>query len=338
MKLLLKSVALLLVVAMLAGCATGYQKRGLTGGYSETRVDDSHYIVHFDGNGYASKDRVWYFWIYRCAQLTVEKGYAYFSLEPVQTSMNKPTSFDADDDQGHAYLAVLTGDADGHLIDVHTGGGGGHGGGFIYIPGGAGTVVTWHSKAVVAMYGDNVPPKTFVVRAQSVLDLLGEYIKSGGVSVPPDRASIANAATYGMAPDDTVVNVHQYLLTHVGRSAAADASAYTVPSYAIQPGRAGTAVPPPPPAPLPRSAAASDSMSSAAPAPIAPVTALAAKAAALNAYPSLAQTVAGQLGCGAVQPNGYATYVASCGSYSVVISCDGDQCRPMHTINARKDD
>jgi hypothetical protein len=53
---------------------------------------------------------------------------------------------------------------------------------------------------------------------------------------------------------------------------------------------------------------------------------------------SMAQTVANQLGCGAVQPNGGSTFTAACGSYSVLIGCDGDQCRPMHTIKAKGDE
>ena len=52
----------------------------------------------------------------------------------------------------------------------------------------------------------------------------------------------------------------------------------------------------------------------------------------------LAQHVATQMGCGTVQPNGESTFVASCGTYSVLINCDGGQCRPMHTINAKNDE
>jgi|GEM_PF-752319 len=335
MKRLFEMAAWLLVITTLAGCATAYQKRGLGGGYSETRMDDTHYAVYFDGNGYASKDRVWYFWIYRCAQLTLEKGYTYFSLAPVQSSMAKPTSFDAYE-SGHAYPAVLIGDAHGHLINVHSGGG--HAGGFVYVPGGGGTIISWHSKAIVTMYGDNVPPKMFVVRAQSILDMLAEYIKTDGSSTPPDRTAISNEATYAVAPDNTVVNVHQYLLTHVRKIDAPAPYDYSAPSYAIQPARSGTAVTQPPPTPPPPTAIVSAGSTPADPASTAPVTALAAKTAALNARPSMAQSVATQLGCGAVQANGDSTYVAPCETYSVLISCDDNQCRPMHTVNAKSEE
>jgi hypothetical protein len=331
MKGLYRIVASLLLVTMLSSCATAYQKSGITGGYGETKIDDTHYVVYFNGNGYASKDRVWDFWIYRCAQLTVEKGYAYFSLTPVLSNMNQKTSFDPDE-SGRAYAAVLIGDANGHVINVHGGGGGG--GGFIYVPGGGRTIVTWHSKAIVTMYGNDVPQKTFVVRAQSVLDMLGEYIKTNGSSVPPDRTSIAYEATYAVAPDNTVVNVHHYLLTHVHPTTATAPYAYAAPSDTVQPARNNVALPSPP-APLPPASVTAQATSAPA---TAPVTALDAETAALNARPSLAQSVARQLGCGAIRDNGDSTYIASCGSYSVVISCDGDQCRPMHTINAKSND
>jgi hypothetical protein len=342
MKGLCRLIATLLTVTMLAGCATAYQHRGLTGGYRDTKVDDSHYIVYFDGNGYASKDRVWYFWIYRCAQLTREKGYTYFALMPIQSSM-KQTAFDPDEG-GHASPAVLVGDADGRLIDVHGGGGGG----FIYVPGGA--VVTWHSKAVVAMYGDDVPPRTFVLNAQSVQDALAEYIQSNGSSTPPDRTSIAAAATFAVAPDNTVVNVHQYLLAHVRPATAPSPYADHALPYAIGPSRNGAATPPlavspappaPPQSPVVPAVPPSPpvDVARAAPVPAAtPATALGDEATALNERPAMAQSVARQMGCGMVQPNGNATYVASCGSYSVLIGCDGDQCRPLHTINLKSDD
>ena len=60
--------------------------------------------------------------------------------------------------------------------------------------------------------------------------------------------------------------------------------------------------------------------------------------AASAAVMSMAQSVATQLGCGAVQVNGDATYITPCSGYSVLIDCNGDQCRPMHTVNVKHDD
>jgi hypothetical protein len=50
---------------------------------------------------------------------------------------------------------------------------------------------------------------------------------------------------------------------------------------------------------------------------------------------ALAQATANQVGCGAVQAQGGSTYIAPCGSYSLVIDCDGGQCRPVRSINIK---
>lgn len=308
MKVLRRFIVVMLAGVMLAGCATGYQKSGITGGYGDTKIDDSHYLVFFNGNGYASKDRVWYFWIYRCAQLTQERGYTYFSIDPVQSNINK-TAFDPEQ-PGRLYPAVLDGDADGRLVDVRGGGGGG----FIYVPGGS--ITTWHSKAVVAMYRDDVPQRKVFMRAQLVLDMLADYIKTSGSSTPPSHSAIFEQSSFALAPDNQIVNIHQYLLAHP-RTAPADTNALTQRRtgwLSPPPANPGMALAPAlPPAPsVPASPAYTDSPST-----------------------TMAQGVANQMGCGAVQANGNATYTAACGSYSVFISCEDGHCRPLHTIEAK---
>jgi hypothetical protein len=304
MKGMCKIIAGVLLVITLASCATAYQKSGLTGGYGETKIDDGHYVVYFNGNGYTNKDRVWYFWVYRCAQLTMEKGFAYFSIEPIQSNMNKTGFIPEQGD--HLYDAVLDGDADGHVINVSHGGGGGYRS--INIPGA--TIVTWHSRAIVAMYNDVIPQRTVVWRAQSVLDMLAEYIKANGSSKPPLRTAIMEQSAYAVGPDRQVVNIHQYLLAHpAGSPIAADpnASQQSVVSSAV-PSETPVATPAISP-------------------PVAP-----------SATASMAQTVANQLGCSTVQASGDLRFVASCGSYSVLIGCDGSQCRPLHTVKNTGDE
>lgn len=65
----------------IAACATSYGPQGMTGGYQDKQVDEDSYIVSFYGNGHTSEQKVWNYWIYRCAELTLEKGYTVFSLE-----------------------------------------------------------------------------------------------------------------------------------------------------------------------------------------------------------------------------------------------------------------
>lgn len=321
MKGLHKVVVWMLMATMLTSCATAYQKRSITGGYGEKKIDDSHYVVYFYGNGFASEDRVWYFWIYRCAQLTKEKGFSYFSIEPIQSNLNR-SGFIPEQSSG-MYAAVLNGDADGHVVNVHAAGGG-----VIFVPGG--TIVTWHSRAIVAMYGDTLPQRKVALRAQTVLDMLADYIRTNGSSMPPLRDDIFAQASYAIAPDNQLVNVHEYLLTHFYRPAIT-----VSPSAAMERRMAMPPSPPPPPIPV----AVAPNVTPAAPAVAAPVAAIPSQAALISApIASMAQTVANQLGCGAVQPNGALTFTAACGSYSVLIGCDGNQCRPMHTIKAKGDE
>lgn len=60
--------------------------------------------------------------------------------------------------------------------------------------------------------------------------------------------------------------------------------------------------------------------------------------AASAAIEPIAQSVATQLSCGVVQANGATTFIAPCGTYSVLIDCDSGQCRPMHTVNVKHDE
>ena len=69
-----------LVALSLFGCATPYGSSGITGGYSETQIDDATWRVSFYGNGFTTRETVQTFWLYRCAELTLEKGYDGFEL------------------------------------------------------------------------------------------------------------------------------------------------------------------------------------------------------------------------------------------------------------------
>ncbi len=65
---------------LLVGCATSYQRTGLTGGYSETRLDEHLVRVNFRGNGYTSAEKASDFCVLRCAELTLEHGCRYFEI------------------------------------------------------------------------------------------------------------------------------------------------------------------------------------------------------------------------------------------------------------------
>jgi hypothetical protein len=79
------------VLLILAGCATPYQPLNVNssrGGYADARVDDSTYIVTYRGDAMTDAERTWSLWMYRCAELTLEKGFAYFSIAPATRVSN----------------------------------------------------------------------------------------------------------------------------------------------------------------------------------------------------------------------------------------------------------
>lgn len=74
-------VSTLLVV--LSGCTTGYQRLGpmtMTGGFKEVDLGKNVYRVYFGANGYTSRETCQTFWLYRCAELALEKGFDGFEI------------------------------------------------------------------------------------------------------------------------------------------------------------------------------------------------------------------------------------------------------------------
>ena len=73
----MKRLAILLATVFIVSCTT-YQAKSWTGGYKEIQLDTDVYKVSFMGNGYTSATRAADFTLLRSAELTLEKGYAYF--------------------------------------------------------------------------------------------------------------------------------------------------------------------------------------------------------------------------------------------------------------------
>jgi len=174
--------SILLAAVILAGCATAYGPRGFTGGYGDTKLAEDLYRVTFSGNGKTSRDMVWHYWIYRCAELTQQKGYSHFIIlkpnDPVPQPVTRPmtnTSQQGDARNGGDSMGQLTPTAT-HSAPV-----------YIYTPGI--TIVTYSGNAVVKML--RVPadyPGQTVLSAEVILKLIGPYVKSGGESpAPPDQ-------------------------------------------------------------------------------------------------------------------------------------------------------
>jgi hypothetical protein len=74
----MKQFALVAVFA-LASCATEYQSQSFTGGYSEYKLAPDIAVVMFHGNAYTNAERVVMMCTLRCAEVTLQSGYHYFS-------------------------------------------------------------------------------------------------------------------------------------------------------------------------------------------------------------------------------------------------------------------
>lgn len=84
MKKLLAIVVTLTIT--LAGCATGYQASGLTGGFTETQLATNIWRVNFEGNGYTRSERAADFAMLRSAELTLANGFTHFALADSKTA------------------------------------------------------------------------------------------------------------------------------------------------------------------------------------------------------------------------------------------------------------
>jgi hypothetical protein len=75
-----KRAFLLVVVLSLAGCATAYQSKGMTGGFSETDLGPTSFKIAFSGNGFTSAERASDFAMLRAADKSIEDGCNYFGV------------------------------------------------------------------------------------------------------------------------------------------------------------------------------------------------------------------------------------------------------------------
>uniref|UniRef100_UPI003F4923C2 CC0125/CC1285 family lipoprotein n=1 Tax=Cupriavidus yeoncheonensis TaxID=1462994 RepID=UPI003F4923C2 len=81
--------ALLSVAAVLAGCATVYQPKGLTGGFAETQLDTNVFRVSFQGNGYTGTERAEDIVLLRSAELTLTHGFTHFVIVDAKSRIER---------------------------------------------------------------------------------------------------------------------------------------------------------------------------------------------------------------------------------------------------------
>lgn len=68
------------LILLVSGCATGYTPKGWSGGYSDMSLGNDIYKVTFQGNESTDSETVYNYFLRRCADLTVEKGFDYFTF------------------------------------------------------------------------------------------------------------------------------------------------------------------------------------------------------------------------------------------------------------------
>lgn len=86
----MKYLAIAVLIA-LSGCATPYQSKGFTGGYSEVQLDENVFKVSFRGNGYTGKERAANFSLLRSAEVAIDHGFKYFIIADLSNSTSEST-------------------------------------------------------------------------------------------------------------------------------------------------------------------------------------------------------------------------------------------------------
>lgn len=72
--------AVLLAVVSAGGCATAYQPKSFSGGFSETELGPTSFKIDFSGNGFTSPERASDFAMLRAADKSIEDGCNYFAV------------------------------------------------------------------------------------------------------------------------------------------------------------------------------------------------------------------------------------------------------------------
>jgi hypothetical protein len=88
------SIIVAITCAVLASCATPYQRMNLinTGGYKDQSLGNDVYQVGFGANGYTTHETAQTLWLWRCSELTIEKGFDGFQiLSDMRLSQTVPT-------------------------------------------------------------------------------------------------------------------------------------------------------------------------------------------------------------------------------------------------------
>lgn len=70
----------IILTFIITACATGYKAGDLSGGYSDTQLDENMFLVSFSGNAYTESQKAVDYCLLRCSELCLEKGFNYFVI------------------------------------------------------------------------------------------------------------------------------------------------------------------------------------------------------------------------------------------------------------------
>jgi len=107
----------LAIAALLAlGCGTSYQAKGLTGGYSERRLNERVFEVTFEGNGYTTRKAAHDGAIRRAADIAMHLGYYGFWVAGQDTDVATSSYTQPVSCTSNAYSTNCTG---GNTTNTH---------------------------------------------------------------------------------------------------------------------------------------------------------------------------------------------------------------------------
>jgi hypothetical protein len=86
----------MIFMIMAQGCSksqvTLYQPSAWDGGYSDMKITKDSYTVEFTGNGFSNVNRVQFYFLYRCAEITIREGYDWFFILEDQAPVREKTA------------------------------------------------------------------------------------------------------------------------------------------------------------------------------------------------------------------------------------------------------
>lgn len=145
---------------LVAGCVSMYKARNGSGaGWEEEKLDEDTFLVAFYGAGGTPRGAVYKYFLHRCAEITLQRGYTYFEL----FATGRPAA-DAD-----SPFVKVRGSRSTYVPSV------------VVVPGT--TVTTYRVRAIVRMYPkDLLAPSGDLFVAADVIRTLGAEVTSGNAT------------------------------------------------------------------------------------------------------------------------------------------------------------